>query len=143
MSNISRRSVLKRSALTAAALSVPWTAKSWANVVGANEDIRIATLGVHGRGKNHTDAWTKIKGVRLVALCDPDEAVLKNEYARLTKGKPSTRPSETSESATSGGNGANGGNGARAVIDLETDLRKILDNKDIDAISIATPNHWH
>jgi len=143
MSNISRRSVLKRSALTAAALSVPWTAKSWANVVGANEDIRIATLGVHGRGKNHTDAFSKMKGVRLVALCDPDEAVLKGELSRLMKGKPSTRPSEISESAASGGNGGNGGNGARAVVDLETDLRKILDNKDIDAISIATPNHWH
>jgi predicted dehydrogenase len=143
--SLSRRSMLKGSLVAAAAVSVPWTAKSWAAVVGANEDIRIATIGLNGRGKSHTDAWSKMKGVRLVGLCDCDVDVLQKEKERLMGGgrsrgnrsasaatKPSTRPTEEAQAAE-----------RPLQLELYKDLRKVIDSKDIDAVSIATPNHWH
>ncbi|HEX3719503.1 MAG TPA: Gfo/Idh/MocA family oxidoreductase [Verrucomicrobiae bacterium] len=115
MNKITRRAFLKKSALGAGALGL--SARSWGQVAGANDDIRIAVVGFNGRGANHISAWEKMKGVRLVALCDVDSNVLAHQVNRA---KDQGRPT--------------GG---------YTDLRKLLANKDIDAISIATPNHWH
>ena len=81
---------------------------------GANEDIRVAQIGFHGQGGSHIRALTAMKGVRLVALCDVDHHVLDAEARRL------------------------GGD-----IQKYTDIRKLLENKDVDAVSIAVPNHWH
>ncbi|MEO6005861.1 MAG: Gfo/Idh/MocA family oxidoreductase [Opitutus sp.] len=111
MSHFSRRSFLKKSALFGAAAL---TARSWGQVTGANGDVRVAVLGLNGRGKNHLSSLAKVPGVRVVALCDPDQAVL-------------TRAINAS------------GGGLTAY----PDLRDLLASKDIDAITIATPNHWH
>ena len=59
MKNLTRRSFLKQTALAAGAVS--WTAHSWSQVRGANEDIRMAVVGFNGRGKSHIEAWTKLK----------------------------------------------------------------------------------
>lgn len=107
-----RRDFLKTTLTAAAAVSL--SARSRAQVAGANGDIRVAVIGLHGRGKAHIAAFRRIPGVRLVALCDVDSAVLAEAASRL----PSTV-------ATYG------------------DLRQVLDRPDIDAVSIATPNHWH
>ncbi|MDQ6632691.1 MAG: Gfo/Idh/MocA family oxidoreductase [Verrucomicrobiota bacterium] len=115
MKNINRRNFLKQSALATAAMGL--SAKSWSQVAGANEDIRIAVVGFHGRGDNHISEWTKMKGVRLVALCDVDKKVLDNGVAKLKKDN----------------------NDIAGFIDI----RKLLESKNLDAISIATPNHWH
>ncbi len=115
MKNINRRSFLKTSLLTTAALSLP--ARSWAQVNGANDDIRVAVVGFHGRGKSHIDGFSKNSGSRVVALCDVDQHVLEGGAKKF---KDRNEPIET-----------------------YTDVRKLLENKDIDAISIATPNHWH
>jgi predicted dehydrogenase len=115
MNKITRRAFLKKSSLGAGLLSV--SARSWSQVAGANDDIRIAVVGFNGRGANHISAWEKMPGVRLVALCDVDSNVLSHQVSRLK----------------------DQGN----AVDGYTDVRKLLDNKDIDAISIATPNHWH
>src|SRR5690349_6849376 len=137
--SLSRRSMLKGSLVAAAAVSVPWTAKSWAAVVGANEDIRIATIGLNGRGQSHTDAWSKMKGVRLVGLCDCDVDVLNKEKDRLLKGggkgrsarsasatsKPATRPTAEAEAPE-----------RPLQLELFKDLRKLIDSKDIDAVSV-------
>ena len=151
MSNqLTRRSLLKGSLYTAAALGMPMAGQVWGKstkatgtagdgVAGANEDLRIAVIGLNGRGKSHTDAYTKMKGVRLVALCDADEAVLRNEVDRLNKGPSKSTTKPTSKPASAGNERAN----KPLKLDLFTDLRKLLDSKDIDAISIATPNHWH
>jgi predicted dehydrogenase len=80
----------------------------------ASDRIRIAVIGVHGRGRDHIHGFNKIDGVEVAAICDPDEEVLRSRAAGFSK-RPIT----------------------------ETDLRRILDRKDIDAVSIATPNHWH
>lgn len=120
MNNIlSRRSFLKGSALAAASFALP--ARSWAQVSGANETIRFAVVGFNGRGADHIKSITGLqkKGekVKIVALCDIDSNVLRKGTDQLQKGGDSIQGYE--------------------------DIRKLLENKDIDAVSIATPNHWH
>src|SRR5437016_4034796 len=83
MNTLNRRSFLKRSFAAGAALSLP--AYSWAQVPGANEDIRLAVIGFNGRGKSHINGFSKVKGVRLVALCDADKSVLEHAAANLSK----------------------------------------------------------
>ncbi|MEO7145545.1 MAG: Gfo/Idh/MocA family oxidoreductase [Bryobacteraceae bacterium] len=83
-----------------------------------SDTVRVACVGVRGRGKNHIDAYTKLPNVELVALCDIDESVL-NQRLKDVEDKGKKRPA------------------------AYTDLRKLLEDKSIDAISIATPNHNH
>lgn len=86
-------------------------------VLGANEDIRVAVIGFNSRGMSHIDDLLKIPGVRLAALCDVDPAVLGRVSTDLEK------------------------KGVKVA--TYTDVRKLMDAKDIDAITTATPNHWH
>ena len=115
MKTLSRRTFLKSSLITSSALSLP--VHSWSQIAGANEDIRVAVVGFHGQGKGHISGFRKMKGVRVVALCDVDKNVLE---ARAQDFKKDNQPIKT-----------------------YTDLRKLLEDKEIDAISTATPNHWH
>jgi len=120
MQNISRRRFIRNSLLTAAALkSWPLIAQTNTNarIPGANGDIRYAVVGFNGRGAEHISALAKVPGTRLVALCDVDTAVLAKELTKVT---------------------ASG-----AQVQGYTDLRKLLENKDIDAVTFAVPNHWH
>lgn len=111
---ISRRSFLKTSATTMAALAIPhWT---WAQPLGANSDIRIAVVGLRGRGSAHINGYLALPGVRVVALCDVDSDVLAQRAQQLEK--------------------------KNIKVQTYKDIRKLLENKDIDAVSIATPNHW-
>ncbi len=115
MKTLTRRSFLKQSALGAGVLG--WSARSWARVPGANDDIRMAVVGFNGRGQEHISAWTKAPGVRLTALCDVDTKVLDAAVTKL---------------------GSSG-----TTVEAYQDIRKLLQSKNVDAISIATPNHWH
>ena len=115
MSQFTRRQFLKTSAVAAGA--VTFSARSWSQVAGANSDVRVAVLGLNGRGKNHVSSLAAIKGVRIVALCDPDSAVL--ERARKLEGIDA------------------------ASVRICTDLRELFASPDVDAVTIATPNHWH
>ena len=115
MSKLNRRSFLKGSFAAGAALSLP--AKIYSQAAGANSDIRIATIGFNGRGNSHISAWTSLPGVRLVGLCDVDYAVLEKGKAAMAK--------------------------KNITVEGFTDVRKLLESKEIDAISTATPNHWH
>ena len=112
---LNRRSFLKSSLLTTAALAAP--ARFWAAVPGANEAIRVAVVGFGGRGGSHIDAFTKMDGVRVVALCDCDSKILDNHANTLKK--------------------------KGHDVQTYTDVRKLLESKDVDVISTATPNHWH
>jgi predicted dehydrogenase len=103
----SRRSLLK----TAAALAL-FPCRSRA--AGANEDVRLAVIGLGGKGSQHAEVFNKLPDVRVVGLCDVDPKRLGEQ-------------SKKHESATH----------------TATDLRRILDKPDIDAVVIATPNHWH
>src|SRR5438045_4161272 len=126
---LDRRSFLKTTVISATTLSVfpalaaenrkAVAAESSASVsvVGANGDIRCAVVGFHGRGQSHMQDLRGLKGVRLVALCDVDSKVLERGVA----------------SCESAGQKVQG----------YTDVRKLLENKDIDVVTFATPNHWH
>jgi predicted dehydrogenase len=115
MKRINRRSFLKSSALAAAAFSLP--ARSWSQVEGSNSDVRFAVIGFNGRGKDHMQTIGEVKGARITALCDADENVLRGGVAQFEK------------------------NGKQ--IEAFKDLRQLLESKNVDAVSIATPNHWH
>jgi predicted dehydrogenase len=87
-------------------------------VLGANDRVRVAVCGTRGRGKDHIRGWAKVPGVEIAALCDVDERVLNQRLKDVEElGLP--RPKSY------------------------VDIRKLLEDKSIDAISIATPNHWH
>src|SRR5215471_17425080 len=83
-----------------------------------NDTIRVATIGLRGRGKDHIKEITAQPNVELVALCDVDKKVLEERGAALEQ-QTGKKPQ------------------------LISDYRKLLEDKSIDAISIATPNHWH
>jgi len=84
----------------------------------ASDKIRVAVLGVNGRGKDHIQGYMDLPDAEVVLLCDPDrnvaEGVAKDFEARYNK-----------------------------KVEIAADLRKVYERKDIDAVSIATPNHWH
>src|ERR1022692_405998 len=120
MNKIPRRRFIRSSLLAAAAFKAwPLIAQSSvkSRIIGANDDIRYAVIGFNGRGTSHIEGLAKIKGTRLVALCDVDSTVLEKELKK----------------ATGGGEKVEG----------YTDIRKLLENKDIDVVTFATPHHWH
>ena len=112
---LTRRTLLKGS-LAGAGAAVALPASSWAKAPGANNDVRVAIVGVGGKGRQHAGVFHRLKGVRVVALCEVDAGRLGGAMKGFKgSGKP------------------------KAVVDF----RKILDDKSIDAIATATPNHWH
>lgn len=114
MKSLNRREFLKTTLLGTAVLS---TAPAWAADGSANGDLRYAVVGFGGRGQNHIDELRKMSGTRMVALCDVDDSILKKEIQKCeTKGQK---------------------------VDGYTDFRKILERKDVDFVTFATPNHWH
>ncbi len=113
MSPLDRRTFIKSSALIAAGAGLP--ARAWARVRGSNGDLRVGVIGLNGRGRNHLSSLAKISGVRVVALCDPDSALLEKVKATV-----------------------NGGN-----VKTYVDMREMFASPDIDAVTVATPNHWH
>ncbi len=114
MSGVNRRTFLASAGSGAAALALG----SPARALGPNDQIRIAVIGFHGRGKSHIAAFAKDKRTTVATLCDVDSRLFK---------------------ATSALVGVAEGKSPECV----QDLRRVLDDKDIDAVSIATPNHWH
>ncbi len=128
INHLTRRAFLRNTAVAGAATAT-FSARSWAQVAGANGDLRVAVIGLNGRGGSHLGSLAGISGVRVVALCDPDTAVLdrvKNGGGRRSKaGKGSDAPSPYANAKTF------------------TDIRELLAAPDIDAVTIATPNHWH
>ena len=119
---LNRRDFIKSSLLGAGALALP----SWLNQVhaqatdrpmGANGDIRVAVIGIRGQGNSHINDLLKIPGTRIVALCDVDSAVLRQRVAELEK--------------------------KEVKVKAYTDMRALFDDPEIDAVSMATPNHWH
>ncbi len=121
MRKITRRKFVEVSAKAGAALVVPaWIGQpASARVIGANDDIRLAIVGFNSHGRSHIRGYQAIpKGVRIVALCDPDREVI-DRGLREYFNEPGDK------------------------VDTYTDIRKLLERDDIDAISGATPNHWH
>ncbi|MCW5967674.1 MAG: Gfo/Idh/MocA family oxidoreductase [Blastocatellales bacterium] len=99
----------------AAAGTLGFTLKTRAN--SPNDTIRVAVVGFRGQGNGHIRNYMRMPNVEVAALCDVDESVMARGVAEVEKSgkKPKTY----------------------------IDFRKLLDDKSIDAVSIATPNHWH
>src|SRR5579864_4278681 len=117
-SQLSRRSFLKGGAAGLAAVGSTAFLSRPERILGANDRVRVAVCGVHGRGMDHVRNYAKIPNVEIAAVCDIDENIMRERVATMEKRgipKPATF----------------------------FDVRKLLEDKSIDAISIATPNHWH
>lgn len=119
-----RRDFIKQSVMGTAGLAIGglgFSAKSYASIIGSNDRINIAVVGIRGQGKTHIDRWCGLKesrNVLLKTLCDTDEqywAPMSKTVVEKAGNKPGT----------------------------EWDMRKVFDDKDIDAVSFAIPNHWH
>ena len=93
-------------------------AAPFSRIIGANNDVRIGIVGFNSHGRSHIRGYQEVPGVRIVALCDADSDAI----ARGIKDYFNDRSQK---------------------IDTYTDIRKLLEDKNIDAISGATPNHWH
>src|SRR5262249_23682105 len=86
----------------------------------ANDQLRVAVVGVHGRGMSHVGGFAKKNNLNTVIthVCDCDEGVIGRAMQSIER--------DTGKAPT-----------------FVKDFRKLLDNKEIDVIGIATPNHWH
>ncbi len=107
-----RRDFMRTSAAAALATLVPFS-----RARGANDEIRVAVVGIRSQGSNHINWFRKISGVRVVAICDADRAFLKREERKFAE--------------------------RNEKVDPYVDYRKLLEDKNIDAVITATPNHWH
>lgn len=115
MSMTNRRNFLQHTALGTAGFCL--SAGSWSRVLGANDSIGVAVVGFGGRGRSHIQDFSSLPGVRIAALCDVDSKILNSTAERLKEKNPD--------------------------LAVYADIRKLLENKNVDVISIATPNHWH
>lgn len=119
-----RRDFIKKSALGTAAITIggmKLSAKSYNSIQGANERVTVAVIGIGGQGGTHINSFCGMKdsnNVRLKTLCDADEKF----FAARVK----TVESRTGETPTT-----------------VWDMRRVLEDKEIDAVSFATPNFWH
>ena len=116
---VTRREFLDALAVSAAGLALRTTAKSYSRILGSNDRLNFAVIGLNGRGYAHLASLkSNQSGARLSHVCDVDGEILKKFAERARQ--------EMGDSPVA-----------------EKDFRKILKQKEIDAITIATPDHWH
>jgi predicted dehydrogenase len=117
---MNRRKFIKASTVATASLSsapLLWgNSHKWK---GANDRINIAVIGIRGQGQSHITEYSKLKNVEVAAICDVDENLFAPRIRKLFTDKNLREPK------------------------TYQDLRRLFENKDIDAVSIVTPNHWH
>jgi predicted dehydrogenase len=117
MPRLHRRSFLRTTLATAATVTVAGT-KSSGKVLGANDTIRVAVAGLNGRGASHVGAYLGMANVQITHLVDPDTRTYKRHLDTIGgRGKPAPQCAQ--------------------------DVRRVLDDRTLDVVSIATPNHWH
>lgn len=120
---VTRRNFLKRAATGTALLSLGgvlpgFSAKSYAHIVGANERINVGVVGVNSRGKALAQNYASQSNCRITRICDVDSRALDKCIAAvqdITSEKPAA----------------------------DKDLRNLFASKDVDAVVIAMPDHWH
>lgn len=113
-SRFSRRTFTQASGLGTAAFMFPAVSSASHRILGANERIRLGFIGVANRGQQLMDAFSRHSDCEIVALSDVDKLILEKARGRVS-GK----------------------------VDCYEDFRHLIDRKDIDAVVIATPDHWH
>ncbi|MEO5998140.1 MAG: Gfo/Idh/MocA family oxidoreductase [Chitinophagaceae bacterium] len=119
-----RRDFIKKGLIAGAGLAVTragFSAKSYRSIKGANDRINVAVIGISGRGSDHINNFCSLKeshNVQVKTLCDVDEKFWP-EGSKTVMSKSAIKPQ------------------------MEWDMKKVFDDKDIHAVSFATPNHWH
>jgi predicted dehydrogenase len=115
----SRRQFLASAAATSATLAVASTARSYAQIMGSNERVNFAVIGLNSRAYAHLSALkANTKDACITEVCDVDSTILD----KFT-GKATQMMGEAPKT--------------------QKDFRKVLASKDVDVITIATPDHWH
>ena len=117
MADLTRRGFLQTGSAAGASLLLTGTQAS-GRITGANERLWIAVIGLNGRGQSHIDGWSSQENVEIACVVDPDSRVLARALERVR------------------------GKGHEKCQGL-SDVRRMLEDQSIDAISVATPNHWH
>jgi len=112
-----RRTFVKKSAAASAVFAAPQILTAAAK--GANDRVNVAQIGIHGFGQHHIGQYQALKNVRLAALCDVDTNLFPSRVKNLFTDKGLAEPK------------------------TYQDLRTLFEDKDIDAVSITIPNHWH
>jgi len=120
----SRRKFIKNAAASSAALTIGGvasgiSAKSYRNIIGANDRINVALIGVNSRGKSMSGTFAGQKNANVACISDVDERAIPKAIKAAIEVNPANTPKS------------------------EKDCRKVLEDKTIDAIYIATPDHWH
>jgi len=116
---VTRREFLDTLAVGAAGLAIGSTAKSYGQIMGSNDRLNFAVIGLNGRAYAHLSALKANKNAaRIAYVCDVDSNILK-KFADATQKEMGETPA------------------------TDKDFRHILEKKDVDAITIATPDHWH
>lgn len=115
MTRITRRQFVTGSIAAMATITIAGT-KSSGQVRGANDTIRVAVAGLNGRGSAHVGAYLPMPNVEVAYLVDPDSRTFARRLEQI---------------------------GERPAPFMVADIRRALDDRNVDAISIATPNHWH
>ncbi len=117
----SRRTFIKKTAAGSAAVTLGGLilpSKSYASLLGPNDHINVAVIGVRSRAKAHVKAIHEDPNAKILYNCDVDDKIIEdhNSWCRKNIGY---------------------------LPKVEKDFRKILEDKDVDAVFIATPEHWH
>lgn len=115
-SKTSRRIFIQNTVL--GAIGLPFISGSFRNVAPSDR-VRVAHIGLGNQGNAHVNWFNALPDVEIVALCDVDKVRLENTGKKLTSVN------------------------SNAKVELYSDFRKVLERKDIDAISCASPDHWH
>ena len=113
-----RRDFIKKVAISSAGLAIGLNAKSYSRILGANERINFAVIGLHGRGYAHLTSIRSCSNAIITNICDVDKREL-DKFSANVKKEFGQEPVK------------------------EKDFRKLLEDKNIDVITIATPEHWH
>ena len=120
MRSVNRRRFLQQAvaASTVFPLFTVAGTKASGRVLGANDSIRIGVAGIHGQGNGHIDQYVGLPGCQITYLIDPDKSLFESRGKKV-RDKWGSEPN------------------------CVQDIRHALDDKNLDAISIASPNHWH
>jgi predicted dehydrogenase len=114
-----RREFTKKAIAGSLAVGTGPTILANSNWKGANDRVNVAVVGIRGMGQSHIKAYNPLKNVEVTALCDIDESLFDKRIKEHFTDKGLRKPK------------------------IYADLRKLYEDKDVDAISITTPNHWH
>jgi len=119
----SRRDFVKKvglgsTALTLGGTALGFSAKSYSQIIGSNDRIRVAVVGVNSRGKAHVTAVSRCNNISIDFICDVDTRAAE-AAAKIAEESTGKRPK------------------------IKLDYRKLVEEQELDLVTIATPEHWH